>query len=319
MLALDRGMDGAALHVGLKVSPDDKTTLGSGLCDPVTGLQRGRLEATVGRKRSSTLDDVVEVTTRLPWWVGVLLAAASFLLFSALAAQPMVTSGASVNFMAILASVLRFVAPAVFLVGAAGSAIGRIQRKALLTSASSGDPASAVAAMSWREFELLLGEAFRRDGYRVIETGGGGADGGVDLVLLRDGRTTLVQCKHWKTYRVGVQVVREMFGLMTHRQAGAGIVVTSGRFTDDARAFVSGKPLTLVDGEALAMMLRRGVADQETALPPAGQAQQPPGEPACPVCGRAMIRRQARTGPNAGSTFWGCRSFPGCKGTRSLV
>ena len=30
---------------------------------------------------------------------------------------------------------------------------------------------------------MLVGEGFRLQGYQVVETGGGGADGGVDLVL----------------------------------------------------------------------------------------------------------------------------------------
>lgn len=37
--------------------------------------------------------------------------------------------------------------------------------------------------MSWCEFELFVGEGFRLQGYYVIEKGGGGFDGGVDLVL----------------------------------------------------------------------------------------------------------------------------------------
>ena len=49
--------------------------------------------------------------------------------------------------------------------------------------------------MIWREFEMLVGEAFRLQGYQVVETGGGGADGGVDLVLRKDRETFLVQCK----------------------------------------------------------------------------------------------------------------------------
>ncbi len=40
---------------------------------------------------------------------------------------------------------------------------------------------SVLNGMSWREFEMLVGEAFRLGGYTVSETGGGGADGGVDL------------------------------------------------------------------------------------------------------------------------------------------
>ncbi len=35
--------------------------------------------------------------------------------------------------------------------------------------------------MTWQDFERLVGEAFRQRGYRVAETGRGGADGGVAL------------------------------------------------------------------------------------------------------------------------------------------
>jgi len=49
--------------------------------------------------------------------------------------------------------------------------------------------------MSWQQFETLVGEGFLRRGGRVKETGGGGPDGGVDLVLSKDGEKTLVQCK----------------------------------------------------------------------------------------------------------------------------
>lgn len=38
--------------------------------------------------------------------------------------------------------------------------------------------------------------------------------------------------------------------------------------------------------------------------------------PTCPSCGAAMVRRTARKGQNAGSQFWGCSTYPGCKGTR---
>jgi restriction system protein len=44
----------------------------------------------------------------------------------------------------------------------------------------------------------------------------------------------LVQCKQWKAFKVGVQVVRELYGLMAAHGAAGGFVVTSGRFTDEA-------------------------------------------------------------------------------------
>ncbi len=38
----------------------------------------------------------------------------------------------------------------------------------------------SLAANGWRDFERLVGEAFRRQGYAVEETGLGGADGGME-------------------------------------------------------------------------------------------------------------------------------------------
>ncbi len=88
------------------------------------------------------------------------------------------------------------------------------------------------------------------------ERGGASADGGVDVVLRRDGQTTLVQCKRWRDYKVGVQQVRELLGAMTHERAGAGILVTAGRFTDDAFSLARQNRIQLVDGPALVEMIQ---------------------------------------------------------------
>lgn len=36
----------------------------------------------------------------------------------------------------------------------------------------------------------------------------------------------------------------------------------------------------------------------------------------CPRCGRKMVLRTARKGPNAGGQFWGCEGFPRCRGVQ---
>jgi restriction system protein len=68
---------------------------------------------------------------------------------------------------------------------------------------------ASIRALSWQDFELLVGNAYQRLGYRLTETGGGGADGGVDLILRKDGQKILVQCKRWNSGNVGATVVRE--------------------------------------------------------------------------------------------------------------
>jgi ATP-dependent DNA helicase RecQ len=40
--------------------------------------------------------------------------------------------------------------------------------------------------------------------------------------------------------------------------------------------------------------------------------------PQCPNCGSEMVLRTARRGPNAGNEFWGCSSYPKCKGTHDF-
>ena len=44
------------------------------------------------------------------------------------------------------------------------------------------------------------------------------------------------------------------------------------------------------------------------------QSDGPP--PACPRCGKPMRLRTARKGPHSGQSFWGCSSYPDCRGTR---
>jgi restriction system protein len=113
-----------------------------------------------------------------------------------------------------------------------------------------------LSAMDWRAFERLVGNAFRRQGYSVRETGPGGVDGGVDLILHKDGQTTLVQCRQWRTKLVDVKLVREMYGLLMHHHADAVKIIAIGEYADDAQRFASGKPIELICGHALLGMLR---------------------------------------------------------------
>jgi restriction system protein len=62
----------------------------------------------------------------------------------------------------------------------------------------------SIRALHWQQFEQLAGEAFHRQGYRVEERGGAAPDGGVDLVLFKEGKKAVVQCKRWKTKQVGL-------------------------------------------------------------------------------------------------------------------
>lgn len=179
----------------------------------------------------------------------------------------------------------------------------------------------SIAALGWRDFERLVGEAFRRQGYAVEETGLGGADGGIDLVLSRGGRRTLVQCKRWQREKVPVNVVREMYGLLAHHRADDVRIATLGGFTRDAERFAAGKPIKLIDGATLLAMVEAVQVDEpataRATVPRIQSVQTQPATPAsapeCPRCSAAMVERINR---RDGSVFWGCTAFPACRGTR---
>lgn len=302
------------------------------------------------RKRTSTAEDFMDIVAMLPWWAGVGLAVLSYLLFASLAARgaPAMTPsqmGAAVagTLISTVSQLLKYVVPLLCLAGAGMSAYRRAERTKLLATATDGDTSLEVSRMTWQQFELLVGEAFRSQGYGVAELGGAGPDGGVDLVLTKNGSRYLVQCKQWQAFKVGVSVVRELFGVMTAQRAAGGFLVTSGRLTKEAQAFAAGKNITLIDGDRLAKFLRSGQAGRPLApnmdrdilntLQPASTAAQPApplatadasGRPAaekvppCPRCGKHMVRRMARQGSNAGSAFWGCSAYPECRGTQPI-
>jgi restriction system protein len=203
--------------------------------------------------------------------------------------------------------------------GALLSFIGSAKRKHLLETQTGLE---SLRAMSWREFEMLVGEAFRRQGYAIQETGLGGADGGIDLVLRKDGKTTLVQCKQWKTQRVDVKVVREMFGLLTHHGAAAVKIVAVGDYTADAQRFAQGKAIELIHGEALLAMVHsvqtpiasRPVMPTKTSFAATSAERSQATKPVCAKCGNEMVLRSNRQTKDA---FWGCTNYPKCRSTRA--
>lgn len=284
------------------------------------------------RRRQSSAEHFMDLVAMLPWWIGVALALISYFVLHRMSAAPQATAlqpGQMAGFLqrsllAMFAFYGQFVVPAICLVGALVSYLKRKKRQGLANQVTTSTGAEALNTMSWREFELLVGEAFRMQGYKVTEQGGPQPDGGVDLMLHKGSETFLVQCKQWKAFKVGVDVVRELYGVMAARGAAGGFVVTSGTFTADAKAFAEGRNVMLVEGPKLFGLIQQAKASLKggaDAAPPAKARAPAPvpvpaaAAPLCPICASSMVRRTAKKGTNAGSQFWGCSKYPACRGT----
>jgi len=258
------------------------------------------------RRKQSDLDFLLF----LPWWVSAGLGVLAFLLSASFVGTFASAGGPIGKGLAQGLGWLPFLV--LFLFGGislASAFLGQ-RRKTLIDGQTSVE---SIRALSWSAFEIMVAEAYRRQGYQVDQSLAGGADGGVDFVAIKDGQKCLVQCKQWRTLSVGVSVVREIYGVQMAERAHRSTVITSGDFTHEAAAFAKNLPIDLVNGQQLQKMVR-GV-QAFARIPAAGQSNQ---TPSCPKCGAPMVLRTAKRGASAGSSFWGCSTFgqTKCNGTR---
>ncbi len=268
--------------------------------------------------------NLFDVMMKVPWWVSLVCGAVGYIAFKWILPYILIHSAfLNAGYIPVgksFAKASSSMAPLVFfafLLAAGLSALKQLFAEKLFDKQTGKD---SIRAMSWTAFEHLISELYRRQGYSVVETGGGGADGGVDLVLRKNGERILVQCKHWQAYSVGVKVVREVFGVVAAENAAKGIIVTSGDFTQEALHFAVGKNLELIDGNQLVKLVKamQGGKGASNAAPVQKSVSKDTDAPICPKCGKSMILRTARSGPNAGSKFWGCSGYPACRTTQNL-
>ncbi len=268
--------------------------------------------------RTSPLEDIVIIASKFPWWISVILALVSYVFLHALAARPIMPATAAPGQMGdaavkglytVLSMFGQIIFPIAFLFAASLSALNSLKQRRLYETVKSRADVASLNEMSWGEFETLVAEHFKRKGFEVAREGGSGPDGGIDLVLRKGREKRLVQCKQWKAYKVSVQPVREFYGVMAAAGVASGYFVTSGTFTEDAKALVKGLNLELIDGQKLKSMIGTvaNVAPKSLSANVGTSTA-----PRCPKCSAEMQVRVARKGANAGQKFW---TYPKCNGT----
>ena len=125
------------------------------------------------------------------------------------------------------------------------------------------EPEANLAAMEWEDFEHLVAQLFEwefaKGGIEVRVTRAS-RDRGVDAILfdpdpLKGGKY-VIQAKRY-TRTVDVSAVRDLYGTVMNEGANRGILITTASYGPDAYEFANGKPISLVDGPNLLLMLQR--------------------------------------------------------------
>ncbi|OED47203.1 hypothetical protein ACH42_03215 [Endozoicomonas sp. (ex Bugula neritina AB1)] len=170
--------------------------------------------------------------------------------------------------------------------------------------------------IDWKRYEILCRDYFQAKGFQARLTDVG-ADGGVDVILSRfndKGKavTVYVQCKAWSQQKVGVQAVRELYGVMAADKVPIGIFMATSDFTNDAKAFAEDKKLQLISGQRFIELIGKLPTEMQEQLSKTALS----GDyrtPTCPSCDVKMVIRTTSKGKNSGVKFWGCRNYPKCK------
>lgn len=170
-----------------------------------------------------------------------------------------------------------------------------------------------IRRLTPRQFEEFVCEVFGRLGF-AAKAVGKPSDGGIDLVIKKDGERHYVQCKKYVTSQVSVGAMRDFYGAVVDRLSTAkAFFITTNIFTLEAELFARGKPIELIDGEKLMKYVR--LAGMASSVPM--RARLFPHE--CPKCGAKMVVRIAQTGINAGKRFYGCLNYPNCRFTKEVA
>ena len=253
-------------------------------------------------RKKSIINDLIQ----LPWWVSLVLACATFIGYKVIFPSIEI-EGLMKPFLNTLVPNLGPFFVFIFLITSVFSSFHSWRKGELVDSQTS---LKSIKDVSWKDFEFLVSEAYRRKGYQVQENLKAGADGGVDLVLTKDNEVTLVQCKQWKTKSIPVTTIRELYGVMMDQNAKKGVVVCSGAYTKDAIEFAKGKPIELIDGLRLRSLI--GSIQKTENISVSND------KPLCPKCNSLMVLRKATKGQHAGQSFWGCSTYPKCRGVVSI-
>lgn len=124
--------------------------------------------------------------------------------------------------------------------------------------------AGQLGTLRWRDFTRLVLQAMHGRGYRTVVEDGMPADGiptdGGDIVLERNGERTLLSVKYGSASVVPAQALLGLGGSATLRGTQRVIVVTPGRFDQEAVRMARQQDIELIDGEDLWPEVRPYVA-----------------------------------------------------------
>lgn len=146
---------------------------------------------------------------------------------------------------------------------------------------------AAVRGLKWHNFELLVAEGFRTQGFSVTHVSAE-LDEGPDLQLVKGERRYVVQCRGWQEAAVATASVLQLYAGMAAKGATVGFIVTAGEVSEDAAQLAQARGIQFIKGAKLLAMLDRARETITTGMPAHAK-----WDPASNPAGRAVRARDS--------------------------
>ena len=177
--------------------------------------------------------------------------------------------------------------------------------------------AEAFELIEWRRFEAVVAALFAQAGFQT-RLQPCGADAAVDIWLHSRNRggaaVSIVQCRHWMAWKIGIRPLRELRGVMAAHRIARGQFATTSRYTAEARAFARDNGIMLHDTRSLLQLIAsRDPKQQQELLRVAFYGEY--WRPTCPSCRIKLVMKAPADGARS---FWGCRHHPKCQTTMKI-
>ncbi len=137
-----------------------------------------------------------------------------------------------------------------------------------------GGNLAMLDGLTGREFEELVASVLESFGWQVRVTQPT-RDGGYDILAIQTEAPGLevswiVECKHYsQEHRVGVEIVRQLYGVRDYHSIANAAIITTAYFTRDALDFGKSRPaIKLIDRTKLIAWISKAAVTPPPATPP---------------------------------------------------
>jgi restriction endonuclease len=183
------------------------------------------------------------------------------------------------------------------------------------------DSLQSIRWLSPREFNRLVEEGFRRQGYMVQTSERFFSRAGIDLILRKADKHILVLCRRDPEPARQMAAVQELHAATATLQEASGLLITSEGVAPEVKVFAAGQGIAVIEGPALLKLVQRARGEK----PELSVRREPhfgiplTDLPVCSTCGGPMVPGSHHEHVDPQERSWYCSRGTDCQAPRLVA